>query len=60
MDGHVESVGFSHHVDVPVSNFVSAEQAALMKKHRLGFVGENLADPLKRDQWYERLKTSNF
>ena len=28
--------------------------AALMEKHRLGYVGDNLSDPVKRDEWYDR------
>ena len=54
MDGHVESVSYATHVDVPGSNFLSAAQVQLMEKKRLGFVSAgNLQDPLKRDELYD-------
>lgn len=54
VDGHVESFSYQTHVEVPGSNFLSAEQADRMAKKRLGFASEGtLADPLKRDELYD-------
>lgn len=55
MDGSVRGFSFMTHVDIPGSNFISAEQAALMEENRLGFVSEgNLHDPKLQDEWYDR------
>jgi prepilin-type N-terminal cleavage/methylation domain-containing protein/prepilin-type processing-associated H-X9-DG protein len=54
MDGHVESRGHEYHIELPGSNYISAEQDALMQKHRLGFVSNgNLADPVLQDELYD-------
>lgn len=54
LDGHVESLSYAVHVDVPGDNFLSDEQVALMAKKRLGFLSVgNLQDPSKRDELYD-------
>lgn len=54
LDGHVESRGQEYFVEVPGSNFVTAEHDALMRKHRLGSVSNgNLSDPDLRDELYD-------
>jgi|GEM_PF-179738 len=55
LDGHVESRGHEYHIAIPGTNFISAEQDALMRKHRLGFVSNgNLNDPVLQDELYDR------
>jgi prepilin-type N-terminal cleavage/methylation domain-containing protein/prepilin-type processing-associated H-X9-DG protein len=54
LDGHVESVSYQTHVEIPGDNFLSTEQVKLMEKKRLGFISAgNLQDPLKRDELYD-------
>ncbi len=54
LDGHVESRSFASHVEVPGDNWLTAEQADLMTKKRLGFVTDgNLQDPQRRDELYD-------
>ncbi len=54
LDGHVESVSYATHVEVPGDNFLSADQVKLMEKKRMGFVsGGSLDTPLKRDEMYD-------
>jgi prepilin-type processing-associated H-X9-DG protein len=54
LDGHVESLSYAVHVDVPGDNFLSPEQVSLMEKKRVGFLSAgNLQDPLKRDELYD-------
>ncbi|MEZ6125464.1 MAG: DUF1559 domain-containing protein [Planctomycetaceae bacterium] len=55
LDGSVRSFSFATAVEVPGPNFLSADQAALMDEHRLGFVTNgNLLDPASRDALYDR------
>ena len=55
LDGHVESKRFEWFLEIPGSNWISQEQADLMKEHRLGFVGDgNLNNPATRDSLYDR------
>ncbi|MEZ6043083.1 MAG: DUF1559 domain-containing protein [Planctomycetaceae bacterium] len=55
LDGHVESRAWQSLVEVPGSNFLSQEQADLMKEKRLGFASNgNLHDPNLRDELYDR------
>ena len=54
MDGSVRTFGYANHVEVPGSNFLSQDQADLMKEKRLGFVTNgNLLDPAERDELYD-------
>jgi prepilin-type N-terminal cleavage/methylation domain-containing protein/prepilin-type processing-associated H-X9-DG protein len=55
LDGHVESRSRHFRIDVPGSNFVSPQQAALMDENRLGYVSDgNLDDPSRQDELYDR------
>lgn len=55
LDGHVESRSYATHVEIPGTNWVTPEQAALMERRRLGFVTNgNLQDPQLRDELYDR------
>jgi len=54
LDGHVAGRPQEFYVEVPGSNFVSQQQADLMKKHHLGFISNgNLTDPATRDALYD-------
>jgi prepilin-type processing-associated H-X9-DG protein len=54
LDGHVESRSFATHVEIPGSNWLTPQQAALMQARRLGFATDgNLQDPLLRDELYD-------
>ena len=54
LDGHVESMSYAVHVDVPGDNFLSDEQVKRMEKKRMGFLSAgNLQDPTKRDELYD-------
>ena len=55
LDGHVETRRLSFRVDVPGTNFLSAAQASLMQKNKLGFISDgNLGNPLLQDELYDR------
>jgi len=55
LDGHVETRRREFRIDVPGANFVSADQAALMERHQLGYVSDgNLDDPALQDELYDR------
>lgn len=55
VDGHVETKARNWHVEVPGSNWLSAEQAKLMDENHLGFVNDgDLKDSETRDQLYDR------
>lgn len=55
LDGHVESRSRHFEVAVPGTNFLSAQQAALMEENRLGVVSDgNLSDPALQDELYDR------
>lgn len=55
LDGHVETRQEEFLVDIPGPNFLSQEQAELMKDRHLGFVGDGkLHDPAHRDDLYDR------
>ncbi|QEG41472.1 DUF1559 family PulG-like putative transporter [Roseimaritima ulvae] len=55
LDGHVETRQRHFKVDVPGTNFISAEQAALMDEHQLGYVSDgNLHDLQRQDELYDR------
>jgi prepilin-type processing-associated H-X9-DG protein len=54
LDGHVETRGRHWTIEVPGSNFIMPQQAALMEEHRLGYVSNgNLNSPQKRDELYD-------
>lgn len=54
LDGHVESLSYAVHLEVPGDNYLSDEQVELMKKKRLGFLSDgNLNDPARRDELYD-------
>lgn len=56
LDGSVRTYAYASHVEVPGPNYISVEQADLMKENRLGFVVEGeLTDPDQRDALYDRL-----
>lgn len=55
LDGSVRSYARAYKVEVPGSNFLSPQQAAMMDDNRLGFVSDgDLSDPLTRDSLYDR------
>ena len=55
LDGHVETQKRNYRVDVPGSNFLSAAQADLMNKNKLGNVSNgNLGNPTLQDELYDR------
>lgn len=55
LDGHVEARPLHFRVDVPGSNWLSADQAALMEERHLGFISDgHLDDPAQRDELYDR------
>jgi prepilin-type processing-associated H-X9-DG protein/prepilin-type N-terminal cleavage/methylation domain-containing protein len=55
LDGHVEVRSRHFKVDVPGTNWLSAEQVELMEEHNLGFVSDgHLDDPARRDELYDR------
>ncbi len=55
LDGSVRTFAYASAVTVPGSNFLSQQQADLMKKHRLGFVTNgDLNDPQTADALYDR------
>lgn len=55
LDGHVETKSREFLIEVPGSNFLSAGQAQLMEKMRLGYVTDGvLNDPQQRDRLYDR------
>ena len=54
MDGSVRSYAHASNVKVPGTNYLSQEQAHLMKQKRLGFVSDgNLNDPSLQDELYD-------
>lgn len=55
LDGHVETKTRHFRVDVPGSNYLSADQVDLMEENNLGFVSDgHLDDPKLRDELYDR------
>ena len=55
LDGHVETRSRDFTIEVPGPNFISAQQAKLIEKQRLGYVSNgNLNDPDLRDELYDR------
>ena len=55
LDGHVESRPWMFAVDVPGDTWLTAEQAALMERKKLGFVCDGEPrDPATRDALYDR------
>ncbi len=55
LDGHVEVRQRHFQVEVPGSNWLSAEQVALMEEKNLGFISDgHLDDPNRRDELYDR------
>jgi prepilin-type N-terminal cleavage/methylation domain-containing protein/prepilin-type processing-associated H-X9-DG protein len=55
LDGHVETRQRHYRVDIPGSNFLSAAQADLMEKNKLGYVSDgNLDNPALQDELYDR------
>lgn len=55
LDGHVETRLRHITIDVPGSNFMSAQQAGLIEKNQLGYVSNGtLEDPILRDELYDR------
>lgn len=54
LDGHIESRERHYRVQIPGSNYISAEHDALMQKRLLGFVSDgNLGDPNLQDELYD-------
>lgn len=54
MDGHVKAYALNFKVDVPGTNFIDPEQAALMQEHNLGNISTgDLDDPLTQDALYD-------
>jgi prepilin-type processing-associated H-X9-DG protein len=55
LDGHVEQRPWKFAVDVPGDTYLTAEQAALMERKKLGFVCDGEPrDPATRDALYDR------
>lgn len=55
LDGHVESRTREVEIQVPGPNFVSAQQAELMREHQLGYIADgHLSDPQLQDELYDR------
>ncbi len=55
LDGHVEQRPWKFAVDVPGETYLTAEQAALMERKKLGFVCDGEPrDPTTRDALYDR------
>lgn len=55
LDGHVESRSREVEIQVPGPNWVSAQQAELMRKHQLGYVSDgHLNDAQLQDELYDR------
>ena len=55
LDGSVRMFAYASHIDVPGPNWLSQQQADLMKEHRLGYVVEGeLTDPDQRVALYDR------
>ncbi len=55
LDGHVESRQRHFKIDVPGTNYMSAEQAALIDEKNLGYVSDgHLDDPALQDELYDR------
>ena len=55
LDGHVEQRPWKFAVDVPGDTWLTAEQAALMERKKLGFVCDGEPrDPATRDALYDR------
>lgn len=55
LDGHVEVRQRHFRVDVPGTNWLSADQVDLMDEHNLGFVSDgHLDDPNRCDELYDR------
>ena len=55
LDGHVESRERHFKIDIPGTNFMSADQAALIDEKKLGYVSDgNLDDPILQDELYDR------
>ena len=53
LDGHVEPRTLSWKEDMPTF-LVPEEQQEKMRWHQLGFIGQNLGDPAREDEWYDR------
>lgn len=54
LDGSVRTFGYASTIDVPGPNFLSQEQADLIREHRLGYVTDgDLSDPLTQDALYD-------
>ena len=55
LDGHIESRPWAFAVDIPGDTYLTAEQAALMERKKLGFVCDGEPrDPATRDALYDR------
>jgi prepilin-type N-terminal cleavage/methylation domain-containing protein/prepilin-type processing-associated H-X9-DG protein len=55
LDGRVATFGHQTRVEVPGTNFLSQQQADLMREHDLGFISKGtLDDPQRRDELYDR------
>ncbi len=55
LDGHVETRAFDTDLEVPGNNFISPEQAMLMKQRRLGFVSDgDLSGQANPDELYDQ------
>lgn len=55
LDGHVEQRPWAFAVDIPGDTYLTAEQAALMERKKLGFVCDGEPrDPTTRDALYDR------
>lgn len=55
LDGRVTAHGLQSKVEVPGDNFLSQEQADLMRKHDLGFISNGTLDnPERRNELYDR------
>jgi prepilin-type N-terminal cleavage/methylation domain-containing protein/prepilin-type processing-associated H-X9-DG protein len=54
LDGRVTAYGLQTKVEVPGSNFLSQQQADLMREHDLGFISPGTLDDLnRRDELYD-------
>ncbi|WP_437203609.1 DUF1559 family PulG-like putative transporter [Planctomicrobium sp. SH664] len=51
LDGHVETRGFGFWKG---PDLFGINDYARMEKERLGYIGDNLSDPLRQDEWYDR------
>ena len=53
LDGHVEPRALGWKEGLPTWLYPQ-EQQDKMREHQLGFVGQNLGDPARQDEWYDR------